>query len=221
MKRSESSNEISTALAKAQAEMKNPALDAMNPHFRNKFASLAAIRNSIVPIFAKHGLSVNQELTSTDTGVACTTIINHASGQWMEFGPLVMPVSKNDAQGFGSASTYCKRYSLQAVGAVVGDEDDDAEAAQNRKNETRGTDHQKVPPAKAKEWADKMVKALDEDIEEDVKSLRVFDIHAAIRADSDVYIAASDLLTPKARTAWRAYVEMGQKIGNQPANMRK
>lgn len=129
MKRSEQTDAISKALAAAQAEMKNPAFDSTNPHFRNKFASLAAIRNAVVPVFAKHGLSVMQELTSTEDGVACLTILQHESGQWMEFGPLVMPVSKADAQGYGSASTYCKRYSLQSVAAIVGDEDDDGNEA--------------------------------------------------------------------------------------------
>lgn len=129
MKRSEPCDAISAALAAAQAEMKNPSFDSTNPHFRNKFASLAAIRNAVVPVFAKHGLSVMQELTSVDGAVACLTVVQHSSGQWLEFGPLAMPVSKPDAQGYGSASTYCKRYSLQSVAAIVGDEDDDGNEA--------------------------------------------------------------------------------------------
>ena len=129
MKRSEPCDAISAALAAAQAEMKNPSFDSTNPHFRNKFASLAAIRNAVVPVFAKHGLSVMQELTSVDGAVACLTVIQHSSGQWLEFGPLAMPVSKPDAQGYGSASTYCKRYALQSVAAIVGDEDDDGNEA--------------------------------------------------------------------------------------------
>lgn len=129
MKRSENSADISTALSAAQAEMKNPAFDSANPHFRNRFASLAAIRNAVVPVFAKHGLSVMQELTTVENGVACLTIIQHASGQWLEFGPLIMPATKSDAQGLGSAGTYCRRYALQSVAAIVGDEDDDGNEA--------------------------------------------------------------------------------------------
>lgn len=129
MKRSEQVEAISKALAAAQAEMRNPAFDSSNPHFRNKFASLAAIRNAVVPVFSKHGLSVMQELTTDELGVSCTTIIQHESGQWMEFGPLTMPANKPDAQGLGSAATYCRRYALQAVAAVVGDEDEDGNEA--------------------------------------------------------------------------------------------
>jgi len=146
MKRSDQCDAISKAFAAAQSEMKNPSFDSTNPHFRNKFASLAAIRNAVVPAFAKHGLSVMQELTSTEDGVGCLTIVQHESGQWLEFGPLVMPVSKADAQGYGSASTYCKRYSLQSVAAVVGDEDDDG-------NEAAAKPPQKVAKAPAKNEA--------------------------------------------------------------------
>jgi hypothetical protein len=129
VKRSDQTNEISKALASAQAEIRNPGFDSTNPHFRNKFASLAAIRNAVVPVFAKHGLSVMQELTTEGNGVACLTIVQHESGQWLEFGPLVMPANKPDAQGLGSAATYCRRYALQSVAAIVGDEDEDGNEA--------------------------------------------------------------------------------------------
>jgi len=155
MKRSEQCDAISKALAAAQAEMKNPAFDSTNPHFRNKFASLAAIRNAVVPVFAKHGLSVMQELTSAEDGVACLTVVQHESGQWLEFGPLVMPVSKSDAQGYGSASTYCKRYSLQSVAAIVGDEDDDG-------NEAAAKPPQKAPKAaKPDKWVLEQIEACE------------------------------------------------------------
>lgn len=122
-------NEIASALAKAQTEMSNPKLDSMNPHFRSKFASLAAVRDAVVPILAKHGLFVAQNLTNTDDGVACTTIITHSSGQQMTFGPINMPATKRDAQGLGSAATYARRYALMATFCIVGDTDDDANAA--------------------------------------------------------------------------------------------
>jgi hypothetical protein len=123
-------NELAGALAKAQAEIQNPKFDSVNPHFKNKFASLAAVRNAIVPVFAKHGLSVLQNLTTTaDHCIACETILLHSSGQSMRFGPLPMPASKPDAQGYGSAATYARRYSLLGVAGVAGEPDDDGNAA--------------------------------------------------------------------------------------------
>ena len=119
-------NEIGAALAKAQADMANPKFDKTNPHFKNKFASLAAVRDAVIPVLSKYGIACLQDLKNVTGGVGCTTTLLHSSGQSMTFGPLEMPVSKNDAQGFGSAATYARRYHLMAVANVVGDEDDDA-----------------------------------------------------------------------------------------------
>lgn len=137
-------NEISAALAKAQAEMTNPAFDAQNPHFRNRYASLAAVRNAVVPVLAKHGIACLQDIKSVDAGVACETLLTHSSGQQMRFGPLVLPVAKQDAQGFGSAATYARRYQLMAVAGVVGDADDDAEAAVGRAASTEKVSAEQV-----------------------------------------------------------------------------
>lgn len=130
-------NSIAEALAKAQSEMKNPALDSVNPHFKSKFANLAAVRNAVVPVLAKHGIFIAQNLTNTERGIACTTILTHATGQQMTFGPLEMPAMKPDAQGLGSAATYARRYALMSALCIVGDEDDDAEAAVK----SNGQDH--------------------------------------------------------------------------------
>lgn len=120
---------IAKALAAAQAEMSNPAFDKQNPHFRSKFASLAAVRNSVVPVLAKHGIAVTQSIETSGNSVSCYTALWHESGESLHFGPLTMPASKPDAQGIGSAATYARRYALMAVAGVVGDEDDDANEA--------------------------------------------------------------------------------------------
>lgn len=122
-------NEIAAALAKAQTEMGNPAFDSQNPHFRSKFASLAAVRNAVIPVLAKHGIACVQNITTGDNTILCTTTLLHSSGQAIAFGPLTLPVAKADAQGFGSAATYARRYALMAVAGVVGDDDDDGNAA--------------------------------------------------------------------------------------------
>ena len=61
MKTSEQTDKIDAALAKAQAEMTNPVYDSTNPHFKSKYASLAGVRNAIIPVFAKHGVACVQE----------------------------------------------------------------------------------------------------------------------------------------------------------------
>jgi len=136
MNKSEQIGNLAAALVAAQAELKNPSLDSTNPHFKSKFASLANVRNVVTTTFAKHGLAIVQNLSSTDRGINCTTLIVHSSGEWMESDLVSIPATKMDAQGFGSAATYARRYSLSAFASVVGDDDDDGnEAAKPTKKE--------------------------------------------------------------------------------------
>jgi hypothetical protein len=128
MNSSTSITKLAEALNKAQAELKNPAFDSTNPHFRSKFASLVAVRECVLPILNKHGLTISQFPKAAD---GCAGVVNrlmHVSGEWLEE-ECLLPLDKNNAQGAGSAVTYARRYSLQAIAGVVADEDDDANAA--------------------------------------------------------------------------------------------
>jgi hypothetical protein len=104
-------------------------MDSSNPHFGNKFASLKAIIAATVPVAAEHGIAVVQELTTIEHGIACYTRLLHESGEEKVFGPLVIRPVKMDPQGEASASTYARRYALQSVFTIVGDPDDDGNAA--------------------------------------------------------------------------------------------
>lgn len=128
MNKSDSIEHLAAALAKAHAELENPSFDSQNPHFKNKYASLATVRDTVTPVLAKQGLSVLQLLGQKEGGITCETVLLHSSGQWISE-TLFMPSAKQDAQGFGSAITYARRYALMAICGVAGDEDDDAEGA--------------------------------------------------------------------------------------------
>lgn len=128
MNRSDSVKELATALAKAQGEVENPKFDTQNPFFKSRYASLAAVRSAVMPVFSKHGLSIVQSLRSTEKGVECETMLMHLSGEWIA-DTLSLPIAKHDAQGYGSAATYARRYSLMSFSGVVGDEDDDGNGA--------------------------------------------------------------------------------------------
>ena len=124
MQKSESIKELATALAKAQGQLENASKSSTNPHFKSKYADLAEVINTVRPVFAEHGLSVMQ-CPSFEAGVVSVeTVVMHSSGEWMA-STVSAPVSKQDAQGVGSAITYCRRYSLAAV-AGIAQEDDDA-----------------------------------------------------------------------------------------------
>ena len=129
MMHSENIAEIAAALAKAQSEMQNPQFDSKNPHFKSSYASLASVRNAVVPVLAKHGISVMQDVVSNPEGVTCTQLLAHTSGQWIRTAGMFVPVDKFNAHGFGSATTYARRFSLMALACVVGDDDDDGNAA--------------------------------------------------------------------------------------------
>ncbi len=127
MQKSDSIKELATALAKAQGQLENASKASVNPHFKSKYADLAEVINTIRPVFAEHGLSVMQ-CPSFDAGiVSVETVLMHSSGEFIA-STVSAPVSKQDAQGVGSAITYCRRYALAAV-AGIAQEDDDANGA--------------------------------------------------------------------------------------------
>ena len=128
MNRSEQINEIAEAQSKAQLEMQNPHFDLSNDHFHSKYASLAAVRDAVVPVLAKHGLSLVQSPVTGDKTAGCSWLLMHKSGQWLS-GEVCLPVDRWSAHGIGSAITYARRYSMQAIAGVAGEADDDGNAA--------------------------------------------------------------------------------------------
>lgn len=150
MNRSDSVKELATALALAQAEMLNPTFDSVNPHFKNRFASLASVRSAVIPVLNKHGLSIAQFPVCTELHAGVVNVLLHTSGQLIEES-CILPLTKNDAQGAGSAITYARRYSLQSIAGVVADEDDDANAASTKEKPAVGLPSQgaDIPPASA------------------------------------------------------------------------
>lgn len=129
MEKSESVKELAASMAKAQALIEGAAKDGSNPHFRSKYATLASVVDAVKEPLAKNGLSYTQVLHDAENAVKVETIILHQSGEWLSCGALSVPVSKHDAQGFGSALTYARRYSLSAAFGVAPEDDDGNGAA--------------------------------------------------------------------------------------------
>ena len=130
MKTSEMINEIAKAMSLAQSQMTPASTDSTNPHFRSKYANLESVIDAFRIPLCSNGLAFWQDVTTTESQVMISTRIIHSSGQWVEFGPLCIPVGKKDAHGIGSATTYGKRYALcAAMGVAPGEIDDDASGA--------------------------------------------------------------------------------------------
>ena len=120
--------ELAKALVMAQAAMSHAAKDSKNPHFKSAYSSLASVIDAVRPHLSANGLAVVQKTHDAEGGVCVETVIIHESGQEMSFGKLFVPASKHDSQGFGSALSYAKRYSIQTA-MCVASADDDGESA--------------------------------------------------------------------------------------------
>lgn len=128
MNKSESIKELSTALAKFSLVLGGAIKDATNPHFGKSYADLASVCDAIKAALGNTGLSYVQIAHDTERSAAIETVVLHSSGEWLSTGVVSVPVSKADAQGFGSALTYARRYSLSMAFGVA-PEDDDGNAA--------------------------------------------------------------------------------------------
>jgi len=115
-------------MAKAFQDIEDAKKEKTNPHFRAKYADLGAVVDAIKPALKNHGLWFSQVSYDIEHAASIETVIIHSSGEWLSTGIVSVPVSKSDAQGFGSALTYARRYSLSAAFGVA-PEDDDANSA--------------------------------------------------------------------------------------------
>ena len=124
MKPSETIIEIAKAMNAAQIAMKPAIKDSTNPHFKSKYSDLASVMESIREPIGKAGLSVWQDATLDDQGVSVTTRIVHQSGEWVEFGPLTIPLGKKDAHGVDLGGRRIIKKKICAALGVVSDDDD-------------------------------------------------------------------------------------------------
>ena len=135
MNKSDSIKNLAVAMCSAQAEMGGAAKGAANPFFKSKYADLSSVVQAIKEPFANHGLSYVQFPIEDGGRVGIETILMHESGEWLS-NSFTVQLTKQDAQGAGSAITYCRRYGLQAV-AGIPSEDDDGNAASKSKIPTK------------------------------------------------------------------------------------
>ena len=119
---------IATAFVKAQKAF-GPALkSSTNPHFRSQYADLSACVEAVIDGLNSAGIALMQRTSEDATGVTVETVFIHESGEMLECGKLHVPAAKQDPQGYGSALTYARRYSLMAACGIA-PEDDDGNAA--------------------------------------------------------------------------------------------
>lgn len=129
---------VSAALVKAQKAF-GPALkSSTNPHFKSRYADLSACVEAVIDALNDNGIALIQRNIECESGVCVETVFVHESGESLSSGPLHVPAAKQDPQGYGSALTYARRYSLMAACGIA-PEDDDGNAATSAKNAQKPT----------------------------------------------------------------------------------
>lgn len=124
-------NNIAKAFVAAKREFAPALKTSTNPHFRSKYADLAGCLEAVNEALLNHGIAVYQETSEDESGVTVETVFLHESGESLRGGKLHVPASKQDPQGYGSALTYARRYSIMAACGIAA-EDDDGNAASRK-----------------------------------------------------------------------------------------
>src|SRR5580693_3135426 len=134
---SESIGAIASALAKAQSELTNPEKSLVatirSPFPREgdrtfRYASLSSGLDIVRKALGKHEIATVQTTAIDEAGlIRLTTLLAHASGEWISSDWPVCPVSETGApQRMGAALTYARRYALFTLVGIAGEDDLDA-----------------------------------------------------------------------------------------------
>ena len=202
---------LAAALAKAQASITGAVKDSANPFFKSKYADLESVWAACRKPLTDNGLSVIQTTQPTRHGLMLVTTLAHSSGEWIRG---YMPILAKDAtaQSQGSGISYARRYALAALVGVY-QTDDDAEAAQGRgfTVDPRGDLGKNVDQKKKEAFIADFRTAFNLDAEEKEIALAVRAVHERICTDHDLYIAVSDSLSAKERSAIKAYLRIAKE----------
>ena len=125
---------IYAALLAAQKEMGPLLKNATNPHFRNRYADLSAVIETISEPLNNAGLvfyqGINYDATN-NVSVLTTVVADTKSGETLESHFPIVCKDPQNPQAIGGAITYLRRYSLMAMLGLA-PEDDDGHAASQR-----------------------------------------------------------------------------------------
>lgn len=131
-------NHIAKAFVAAKKAFAPALKTSSNPHFKSKYADLAGCLEAVNDALLEAGIAVYQQTFECSDGVIVETVFMHESGETLRGGKLHVPAAKQDPQGYGSALTYARRYSLMAACGIAA-EDDDGNAASKPKPAAKTT----------------------------------------------------------------------------------
>lgn len=115
---------VAKAFVQAQKDFAPALTDSTNPHYRSKYVSLQGAIEAVINALNNNGIALMQKTHDCDTGVRVETILIHTSGESMSGGVIHVPADKQTPQGYGSALTYARRYSLMSACGIAPEDDD-------------------------------------------------------------------------------------------------
>lgn len=139
---------IHTALAAAQAEIKNPEKnkEANAGSYKYKYADIGDVLEAALPVLSKHGISVIQPTRIEDGQIILKTILTHGESDTSIESDYPVCSLNQDHRKMGGALTYARRYALcPMVGISPAEDLDGADAAKSGDG-----DRQKMSAAEAK-----------------------------------------------------------------------
>jgi hypothetical protein len=134
---------LAKSFVKAQKAFAPALKTSSNPHFKSRYADLAMCVEAVIDALNENGIALIQKTHPCDDGVLVETIFLHESGEELSGGLLHVPADRASAQGYGSALTYARRYSLMASCGIA-QEDDDGNAASKPKDPPKQFDIDKA-----------------------------------------------------------------------------
>lgn len=151
MKRSESIGDLIAALAKAQAEFGPAVKTTINSAFGSKYADLASNIDAVRPALNKHGIALLQfpEVDLERSTVIVETALHYGE----QFISQSFEAPATGRQGFnvqsiGAATTYLRRYGLQALCGLASEDDDGNSVAVENKPVNKSRYPQSQPKEK-------------------------------------------------------------------------
>lgn len=208
--------QIYAAFVKAQTGFAPALKTSTNPHFKSKYADLAACVEAVIDSLNANGIGLVQKTAMDESGVTVETHFVHESGETFSGGPLHVPAAKNDPQGYGSALSYARRYSLMAACGIAPEDDDgNAAKAPAKKEQPRGVMEAvkaELPALKPDEIA--YYKELANEVTETFKNLgqaKAYDRVQLEQMDSEEKLHLWAYLDSKVRSGLK--IESGLRMG--------
>lgn len=117
------SPEFAAALIKATGNIEGAVKDSVNPHFRSKYADLAAVIEAVKKPLNDEGITFVQPFTIWDGVTGVETILIYKTGETFSLGSICIKPEKPGPHAIVAAITYMRRVGLNSLGVPAFDDD--------------------------------------------------------------------------------------------------